>query len=178
MDSQATNLTRPTQMYVSQAMIAFAGALFLPPALASGLMSALKKGPNYILSFVIVFLTTQSIGGSLGSAVVGTFVTWRSKIHYQALAEHLVQTDPIVTQRLSQLSAAYGRVTTDTNLMKTQGLSLLNQQVTREANILGYNDAFLAIALLAVFALAALVIHVTVIAVRTRLAPTPQPSLA
>jgi MFS family permease len=178
MDSQATNLTRPAEMYLSQAMIAFAGALFLPPALASGLMSALKKGPNYILSFVIVFLTTQSIGGSLGSAVVGTFVTWRSKVHYQAVAEHITLTDPIVTQRLSQLSGAYGRVLTDPAQLSTQGLTLLNQQVTREANVLAYNDAFLAIALLAVFALAALIIHVAVIAVGKRLAPTPQPSIA
>jgi hypothetical protein len=178
MDSQATNLTRPAEMYLSQALIAFAGALFLPPALASGLMSALKKGPNYILSFVIVFLTTQSIGGSLGSAVVGTFVTWRSKFHYQALAEHLISTDAIVAQRLSQLSGAYGRVLTDSSLMKTQGLTLLNQQVTREANVLAYNDAFLAIALLAVFALAALIVHVAVVAIGKRLVPTPHPSIA
>jgi hypothetical protein len=165
-------------MYLSQALIAFAGALFLPPALASGLMSALKKGPNYILSFVIVFLTTQSIGGSLGSAVVGTFVTWRSKVHYQALAEHLIPTDPIVAQRLSQFSGAYGRVLTDPTQMTTQGLTLLNQQVIREANVLAYNDAFLAIALLAVFALAALIVHVAVVAIGKRLAPAPHPSLA
>jgi MFS family permease len=178
MDSQATNLTRPAEMYLSQAMIAFAGALFLPPAMASGLMSALKKGPNYILSFVIVFLTTQSIGGSLGSAVVGTFVTWRSKAHYQAVAEHITLTDPIVAQRLSQLSGAYGRVLTDQAQMTTQGLTLLNQQVTREANVLAYNDAFLAIALLSVFALAALIVHVAVAALGKWLAPTPHPSIA
>jgi MFS family permease len=178
MDSQATNLTRPAEMYLSQALIAFAGALFLPPAMASGLMSALKNGPNYILSFVIVFLTTQSIGGSLGSAVVGTFVTWRSKFHFQALAEHITLIDPIVAQRLGQLSGAYGRVLTDQAQMTTQGLTLLNQQVTREANILAYNDAFLAIALLAVVALAALTIHVAVAAIDKRLGSAPQPSAA
>ena len=66
-------------MYLSQALIAFAGALFLPPAMAAGLMMALKKGPNYILSFVIVFLTTQSIGGVLGSAIFGSFITLRRR---------------------------------------------------------------------------------------------------
>jgi len=177
MDSQATSLTRPAEMYLSQAMIAFAGALFLPPALASGLMSALKKGRNYILSFVIVFLTTQSLGGSLGSAVVGTFVTWRFRMHYQAIAEHLIPTDPIVAQRLSQLSGAYGHVVTDQTHLTTQGLTLLNQQVTREANVLAYNDAFLTIAVLAALALAALIVHVTVVAIGKRLAPAPQPSL-
>jgi hypothetical protein len=69
-------------------------------------------------------------------------------------------------------------VLTDQAQMSTQGLTLLNQQVTREANILAYNDAFLAIALLAVFALAALIIHVAVVAIGKRLAPAPHPSLA
>lgn len=178
MDSHASNLTRPAQMYLSQTMVAFAGALFLPPAMASGLTSALKKGPNYILSFVIVFLTTQSIGGTIGSAVVGTFVTLRSRFHYRALIEHVTLTDPVVAQRLSQLSGAYGRVLTDSSLMSQQGLTLLNQQITREANILAYNDAFLALALLALFALAALLVHVTILAARKRFSDAPQPSAA
>jgi MFS family permease len=176
MDSQATNLTRPTEMYLSQALIAAAGALFLPPALASGVMSALKKGPNYILSFVIVFLTTQSIGGLLGSAVVGTFITWREKFHSHALVEHIVLTNPIVAQRVSQLSGAYGRVLNDKTFLDAQGLALLGQQATKEANVLAYNDAFLAIAVLALFALAVLTVHVAVAAIGRRLAPAPQPA--
>jgi hypothetical protein len=176
MDSRATNLTRPAEMYLSQALIAVAGALFLPPALASGVMSALKKGPNYMLSFVIVFLTTQSLGGLLGSAVVGTFITWREKFHSHALVEHVTLTNPIVAQRVSQLSGAYGRVLTDKTVLDAQGLALLGQQATKEANILAYNDAFLAIAVLALFALAALTVHVGAAAIARRLAPVPQPA--
>jgi MFS family permease len=175
MDSQATNMTRPAEMYLSQALIAFAGALFLPPALASGVMSALKKGPNYMLSFVIVFLTTQSLGGLLGSAVVGTFITWREKFHSHALVEHVTLSNPIVAQRVSQLSGAYGRVLNDKTLLDAQGLALLGQQATKEANVLAYNDAFLAIAVLALFALAALTVHVAGAAIGRRLAPAPQP---
>jgi len=175
MDSRATNLTRPEEMYLSQAMIAVAGSLFLPPALASGLMSALKKGPNYILSFVIVFLTSQSIGGVLGSAILGTFVTVRQKFHASVLAEHITLTDPIVAQRVAQLEAAYGRVLTDKVQMSTQGLTLLNQQVTREANVLAYNDLFLLVAGLAGLALAALLLHMAVLAVG-RMAAAPQPA--
>lgn len=178
MDSRATNLTRPAEMYVSQALIAFAGALFLPPAMESGLMMALKKGPTYILSFVIVFLTTQSIGGVLGSAIVGTFISWRTKFHVQDLANHLPLTDPLIAQRLSQLSGAYGRVIMDKLLLNAEGVTLLTQQVNREATVLAYNDAFLAIALLAAFALAALLVHVMVRAIGARFSPTPQPAAA
>ncbi|QRM32025.1 MFS transporter [Microvirga sp. VF16] len=178
MDGRATNLTRPAEMYLSQALIAFAGALFLPPAMASGLMMALKKGPTYILSFVIVFLTTQSIGGVLGSAIVGTFMTWRTKFHVQDLANHLISTDPLVAQRLSQLSGAYGRVMTDKSLLNAEGIVLLGQQVNREATVLAYNDAFLAIALLAAFALAALIAHVAVRAIGARLSTVPETAVA
>jgi MFS family permease len=178
LDSQATNLTRPVQMYGSQAMIAGAGALFLPPAMASGLMSALKKGPNYILSFIIVFLTTQSIGGVLGSAIVGTFVTWREKVHSHALVEHITLTNPIVAQQIGQLAGVFGRVHTDLAMHNAEGIALLGQQATREAYILAYNDAFLLIAVLSAFALAALVIHVAVVAIGRRMSAVSQPAFS
>lgn len=166
MDSRSTSLTRPPDMYLSQAMIAVASALFLPPALASGLMSALKKGPNYILSFIIVFLTTQSIGGFLGSAILSSFVTLREKFHSNMLVEHITLADPLVAQRVAQLSGAYGNVLTDKTLVKAEGLALLSQQATREANVLAYNDAFLLVAAIAFVALVALLIHIAAIEFR------------
>jgi len=179
MDSRATNLTRPAEMYLSQSMIAFAGALFLPPAMAAGLMNALKKGPQYILSFVIVFLTTQSIGGAFGAAAVGTLVTWRTKFHYAALIENIKMTDPTVVQRLTQFSGAYGKVTTDPNLMNQQGLTLLNQQITREATVLAYNDAFLSLSVVALCALAGLAIHMGILAYRKHMiAAVAEPAAA
>ncbi len=173
MDSGATSLTRPQDMYVSQAMIAAAGALFLPPALASGLMSALKKGPNYILSFVIVFLTTQSLGGLLGSAFFGTFITVREKFHSSHLVEHLALTDPLVAQRVAQLGGVYAQQITDKAILNAEGIVLLGQQATREANVLAHNDAFLVIAFLSTAALAALLIHITADRVRATAAPSP-----
>jgi MFS family permease len=160
MDSQSTNLTRPSNMYVSQAFIAAATALFLPPAMSVGLTSALKRGPNYILSFIIVFLSTQSLGGLLGQAAFGSFITFREKFHSNILAEHIVMSDPLIVQRAAQLANAYGRVIGDKVLLNTEGVALLSQQATREANILAYNDAFLLIAGISLCALVALLTHV------------------
>lgn len=168
MDSRATSLTRPEHVYLSQAIIAFAGALILPPAMKSGLMSALKKGPNYILSFIIVFLTTQSLGGLLGSAVFTTFVTIREQFHHNVLVEHIALTDPLVAQRVAQLGGAYSRVITDKGLLNAEGLQLLSQQATREANVLAYNDAFLLIAWIALAALVLLLAHTAIVALRDR----------
>jgi len=159
LDSHATNLTRPGQMYLSQAMIAVGGSLFMPPAIASGFTMALRKGPQYILSFIVVFLVTQSLGGLAGSALFGSFITLREKFHSNMLAQSMTLADPLVAARVSQLSAAYGRTITDPAVLKAEGVALLAQQVTREANVLAHNDAFLIIALLAVGAAVALVVH-------------------
>jgi MFS family permease len=159
LDSGATNLTRPEQMYLSQAMIAAGGALFLPPAIASGFTMALRRGPQYILSFIAVFLVTQSLGGLAGSALFGSFITLREKFHANILAQSLTLADPLVAARVSQLSAAYGRTITDTAVLKAEGAVLLGQQVTREANVLAHNDAFFVVALLAVAAALALALH-------------------
>jgi len=174
MDSNSTALTRPDQVLISQTLITAGGALFLPPALASGLMSALRKGPNYILSFVIVFLTTQSLGGLFGSALLGTFITFREKFHLGHLTEHLVLTDPNVALRVSQLGGAYAKVLTDPSLMSGKGIQLLGQQVSREASILAYNDLFLIVAVLCAASLAALVVHSLIKSLRP--APTGQPA--
>jgi MFS family permease len=162
MDSQATYLTRPPEMYVSQALIAAATALFLPPAMSIGLTAALKRGPNYILSFIIVFLSTQSLGGLLGQAVFGSFITIREKFHSSILAERIVSFDPMVTQRASQLAGMYGRMIADEALLNAEGIALLSQQITREANILAYNDAFLLISGISFCALIALLTHASV----------------
>lgn len=159
LDSHATNLTRPHDMYLSQAMIAAGGGLFLPPAIAAGFTMALRKGPQYILSFIVVFLVTQSLGGLAGSAIFGSFITLREKFHSNILAQTMTLTDPLVAARVSQLAAGYGRTITDQAVLKAEGVALLSQQVTREANVLAHNDAFFVIALLAVASAVALAIH-------------------
>ena len=174
LDSTITSLTRPEQLYVGQALLAAGTALFLPPAMATGFKAALTKGPNYVLSFIVIFLFTQSIGGLMGSAAYGTLVTLREKFHSNVMVEHAVLTDPLVAQRISQLSAAYGKVITDPALLKGEGVNLFAQQIAREANVLAYGDAFFAGGVLALLALAALLVHLSFLRLR-RLVAAPEP---
>lgn len=160
MDSRSTILTRPEQMYLSQALVTFASGLFLPPALAVGMGAALKRGPNYILSFLVVFLATQKVGGYLGSALYGTFVQWREQFHSFRLVARLASTDPLVAARLKQLGGAYGKVLADPGQQTLQGAASFSRQVSQQAYALAYNDSFLLTFYLALFALACLVIHV------------------
>jgi hypothetical protein len=119
--------------------------MFLPPVMSKGFSAVLAKGLQYVVNFLVIFLFTQSIGSLFASAVLGTFVTIREKFHSHALVEDILLTDPLVAARVSQLSAAYGKVITDKTILDAEGLSLLGQQVTREAYVLAYNDAFFVI---------------------------------
>lgn len=159
LDSQSTSLTRPEQMYLSQAMVAAGAAMFLPPVMSKGFAAAMAKGMPFIVNFLLIFLFTQSIGSLLAQAALGSFVTLREKFHSTVLVEHILLTNPFVAQRVSQLSASYGKVIADKSLLNAEGLQLLGQQVTREANILAYNDAFLVIAVASAIGLVLLLGH-------------------
>lgn len=159
LDANATSLTRPGDMLLSQALIAFGGALFLPPVMLDALLRTLKRGPTYMTSFLALFLFTQNIGGQLGSALLGTVVTLREKFHSSQIVGHLTLADPLVAARVRQLAAGYGRVLTDDRLLDAEGLSLLAQQATQQATVLAYNDVFLAIAAVATAALLLHLLH-------------------
>lgn len=159
MDSSATNLVRPEQMYLSQAMIAFGAAMFLPPVMSKGFGAALAKGAPYLVNFITIFLFTQITGSMLTTGLLGSFVTLREKFHSNILVESILLQNPQVAQRVSQLSAGYSHVITDAALLKAEGVTLLGAQVTREAYILAYNDTFLLISVCAAAALVMLLLH-------------------
>ncbi|WP_225421237.1 MFS transporter [Sphingomonas parva] len=149
LDADASNLTRPANLYVTQAMIAFAAIFFLGPTMMGGVLRALARGPSHMVSYSAVFSLAQTVGGLGGTALLGTFQIVREKYHSHELVQSIVMTDPQVAARLQQLGGAYGRVIGDPSLRQAQGANLLAQQVTREANILAFNDVFLLIAMLA-----------------------------
>jgi MFS family permease len=144
-DSHATILTRPAQLYFSQSILAFAAAFFIGPALMQGITKVLQKGVQNLVSFIVVFGIGQNVGGLLGSAIVGTLETVREKFHSSQLSEAVALGDPQVVQRLQQLSGAYARVLGDPALRQVQGQALLQQQITQQAHVLAYNDVFLLI---------------------------------
>lgn len=149
LDSNSTNLTRPHDMYLSQALLGFAGVLFIGPALLVGLTRALQQGPTHFVSFSALFGITQNLGGLFGSALLGTFQVVRERVHSASINADFTLADPMVAQRIQQNAAAYGRVLTDPVLRQAEGAAILAQQATLEANVLAYNDVFLLIAAIA-----------------------------
>lgn len=149
MDANTTNLTRPANLYLSQALIGFASLLFLAHAMVIGISRTLLAGPKHFVSFIVLFGLSQSLGGLLGSALLGTFQIAREKFHSHELVQSIVLTDPQVAARVRGTGASVASVIGDPTLTSAEGAALLARTVAREANILAYNDVFLLIGVLA-----------------------------
>ncbi len=149
MDSHANNLTRPEQLYLSQCLIAFGATLFVGPALIYGFLRMMQAGPPFFVSFIVLFSITQNIGGLGGAAALGSLQVVSARAHALSLAEHLQAADPQVAARLQAGAGAIAGAVTDPAARSGQGGGLLFQALTREANILAFNDVFRVVALLA-----------------------------
>lgn len=158
MDSRATNLTRPEQMYVSQFLLAFGGTFFLGPTFVSG-FGAVIAAPRNLISFSLMFTMSQNIGGLLGSAIVGTVQVMREKFHSSQLVENLTLLDPQVAARVQSGGAALAGSLADPGTRNALGVAQLGAAATREANILAYNDVFLLIAVVAVATILWMLLH-------------------
>lgn len=144
-DSHATVLTRPTQLYFSQALLAFAAAFFIGPTMILGFGKVLQGGGKNMVSFIVLFSIGQNVGGLMGSALVGTIQTLREKFHSSQLSESISLGDPETVLRLQQLGGAYAHVIGDAAQRQGAALRLLQQQVSQQAQVLAYNDVFLLI---------------------------------
>jgi hypothetical protein len=150
LDSSATNLSRPPQLYLSQSLIGFGTTLFIGPALVYGFLRMIKQGPTHLVSFIVMFNITQNVGGYAGSALLGTYQIIQARAHAASLADHVLGSDPQVIQRIQGGSGALAGALSDPVLRGAEGAALLGQSLAQEANILAYNDVFRLVAMMAV----------------------------
>jgi MFS family permease len=149
-DSHSTNLTRPPQLLLSQALIGFGTTFFIGPALIYGFIRMFKSGATYLVSFVVLFSVTQNVGGLVGSAVLGTYQVIEARAHAGALSEHLLASDPNVVARIQLGAGAVADVITDPAQRTVQGGGgLLMRALLRESAVLAYNDVFRVVTILA-----------------------------
>lgn len=173
LDAFATNLTRPANLYISQALIGFGALMFVGPAMVIGVARTLLAGKENFISWLVLFGATQNLGGLIGSAAFGTFQTVRAKFHFSHLAEQVVLTDPAIADRLLGGARQVGGVVADPVLRGAQSGALLAREVSREANILAFNDVFLVIGVLSCL----MFLWGVSIEVRMRLRGEPAPTL-
>ena len=142
LDSQSNALTRPEQLMFSQFLRGFGSAFFLAPAMLAGI-GGVFADPRNLVSFSVLFGMSQNIGGLLGSAILGTFQTWREKFHSSQLADQITTLNPLIVERLQQYSQMYQSQIGDSTLLNVQATTLLQNAATLQANILAWNDTYL-----------------------------------
>jgi hypothetical protein len=142
LDSHATNQTRPEELYLSQALIGFGTTLFIGPALAYGFLRMMERGPAFFLSLVVLFSTTQNVGGLAGAALLGSYQTIAAREHALVLSEDLTASNPQVAARIRSGSQSFASVVNDPAHQAAQGGGLLFRSLAREANILAFNNVF------------------------------------
>lgn len=170
-ESFANNLTRPPQLYLSEALISFGATLFIGPALLFGFLKAISRGPSYFISFLVLFNVTQNVGGLGGSAFLGTIQVIETRSHAEAISERLHVSDPMVAARILRGAAAVPGTVVDPGQRQLQGGAALARQVNAEATVLAYNDVSQVVALLAVLTAAYLFYLSVQEGVRRRLFP-------
>ncbi|WP_455480611.1 MFS transporter [Bartonella sp. B12(2025)] len=142
LDSYASHLTSPRDMMLSQGLVSFSYALFLPPALFKGFVIAGERGPRYVLSFIAIFLLTQVTGGLMGSAFFGSLQIFFAHKNFESLTQGIAVTDPLISGGGSTLFSSSYAVSAPDVLGSEQAVSRLIEKLKLMANIFAYDDVF------------------------------------
>ncbi|WP_175868566.1 MFS transporter [Bartonella gabonensis] len=142
LDSRVNHLTRPQDMMLSQGLVSFSYALFLPPVLFKGFVIAGQRGPRYVLSFIAVFLLTQVTGRLMGSAFFGSLQFYFAHKNFESLTQNIVVTDPLISAEMNTLFSSSHGASVSHGLGNDQMTSLLIEKFKLTANIFAYDDVF------------------------------------
>ena len=149
-DYHISSDVRPHNLFVSQFCAAMATGMFMGPILLVGVMQALKHGPNYMVTFVLLFALTQSFGGLLGSAFFGTYQRYREHDYSAQIVEHVNPTNPEVARRLQLQQQAYASTLTDPVLRQAEGVATFSRIASREAQVRAFSDVIVLNGMIAV----------------------------
>lgn len=111
--------------------------------------SELNEGD--VASGSALFNMMKNLGGSIGTALIATFLTRREQLHSSNIGEAISIYSPATQERLNYLVSYMHSRGADHVTAKAQALRILEQTVWRQSFIVAFNDCFfiLGIAVLA-----------------------------
>ena len=148
-DTRTGVMTRPQDLYLTQAAIAFAAVFAMGPIMMEGMLRALAAGQSYVISFIAVFSLSQSLGGLAGISLLSAFHTVRIKTHLINAGDTLTIANPRLAEALGTLTRGAAPLQSDPILRQQTAAASLSQEVGREAAVLAFNDVFFLIGTLA-----------------------------
>lgn len=148
-DTRTGIMSRPSDLYWTQAAIGFAAVFAMGPVMMEGMLRALAAGPAYVISFIAVFSLSQTLGGLAGVSALSAFHTIRLKTHLIDAGATLTATNPELASEIGQLSKGFAATISDPVLQQQAAAARISQEVGREAAVLAFNDVFFLIGSLA-----------------------------
>ncbi|HYJ63947.1 MAG TPA: DHA2 family efflux MFS transporter permease subunit [Parafilimonas sp.] len=85
----------------------------------------------------------RQLGGSIGIALITTFITRQTVVHYTHLSANLTLTDPLTQQRLSMLTNGLMSKGLDQTSATQAAKGILAREVNGQASFLTYKDLFI-----------------------------------
>ena len=157
-DTRTGIMSRPGDLYVTQAAIGFAAVFAMGPVMMEGMLRALAAGPAYVVSFIAVFSLSQTLGGLAGVSALSAFHTIRLKTHLIDAGATLTAANPQLARELGQATARFGTTISDPALQQQAAAARIAREVGREAAVLAFNDVFFLIGSLATIAFVAVLL--------------------
>ena len=167
-DTRTGILSRPSDLYWTQAAIAFAAVFAMGPVMMEGMVRALAAGPSYVVSFIAVFSLSQTLGGLAGVSALSALHTIRLKTHLVDASATLTAANPQLAAQLRETSVSVAATQSDALLQQATAASRVAREAGREAAVLAFNDMFFVIGWLAMIAFVAVLVPWTVNRVRGR----------
>jgi DHA2 family multidrug resistance protein len=114
------------------------GLVFVPLT-----MLALGRVPGRQMATATgLFNVVRNVGGSVGIAVLTTWLSRQTQVHRAVLGENVTVWDPQVAQRLAILTRAYATGGVDPTTASAQALRHLYGEVQRQAAMKAFGDDF------------------------------------
>ncbi len=167
-DTRTGIMSRPSDLYWTQASIGFAAVFAMGPVMMEGMLRALAAGPAYVISFIAVFSLSQTLGGIAGVSALSAFHTIRLKTHLIDAGATLTATNPQLASEIGQISARFASTISDPVRQQQAAASRITQEIGREAAVLAFNDVFFLIGSLASIAFVAVLVPWAINRIRGR----------
>jgi DHA2 family multidrug resistance protein len=170
-------------------LVAIGIVLFATSSLMNSFMTADSSGPQMVASLLVralgqplifiplstlttagieasqtgsasaLFNMMRNMGGSVGVALISTFLTRREQFHSSRLGESVVQSSLAVQDRINTLTAYFNSRGADMVTAHDQAVQMIDSIVRKQSFLMAFNDAFLIVGitlLLSVVAVAVL----------------------
>lgn len=90
-----------------------------------------------------LFNMMRNLGGSVGVAMISTFVTRREQFHSSRIGESVYQASAAVQERINSMTQAFASHGADLTTAHDQAVKMLDNIARRESFLMAFNDAFL-----------------------------------